>query len=109
MWVLGSSTHASVKSQQRQQLSGLKSLQHLPLPSCHVLSRTNRYVFTPKPPTHNQQPTNQHTVHCATNKTGSRKASQKVVLPQGWLDDTGASFDDAWMQQEGLQVEACEG
>lgn len=37
-------------------------------------------------------------------------AQQRVVLPQGWLDDTaGDSFDEAWLQQDGLEEIACEG
>jgi hypothetical protein len=36
-------------------------------------------------------------------------ARQRVVLPHGWLEDTGESFDEAWMQSEGLRADACEG
>lgn len=36
-------------------------------------------------------------------------AQQRVVLPHGWLEDTGEGFDEAWMKQEGLRADACEG
>jgi len=37
-------------------------------------------------------------------------ARQRVVLPQGWMDDSaGDSFDEAWLQQDGLEECAYEG
>lgn len=34
---------------------------------------------------------------------------QKVVLPPGWLSDTRDSFEEEWMAQDCLAMDACEG